>query len=87
MNSDYQTIEGTELEDFNNAIIKHGHAVDSYTLKEFDVEIIPMREGSTTETGKITIRRGSIERTYNTGWASKWPAEFAIDISNGVFDR
>lgn len=86
MSIQYQTIEGHELDDMNKEIVQRGHNLSSYTIDESEVKTILLGNGFYTETGKITIKRGNVERTYPSGNHSSWPGQFAVDLANGVFD-
>jgi hypothetical protein len=62
------------------------------SLDEFDVSATPHRLDD--ETGEVSAYRGTVtiklrktgtERTYETGHASTWVAQFVGDLKAGVF--
>ena len=75
----------SEREDFEQAIRDKGFDLDDFELIE---NRDPPRGGEVHAiTGTLTIKRRStgLERTYQAGYGSAWPAEFSDDLNNGVF--
>jgi hypothetical protein len=81
MNSEFKTIEHFEIDDFKKIVTKHGHDPNTYELIESQVKDLPAGWHA-----KVTVKRGSTERTYESGIGSKWPCgEFIRDLENDVF--
>lgn len=87
MNIKYKTIDQTAIDDFSSEVKRRGHNPESYTLIESEVCYIDIGNGLFIWKGKITVKRGSIERTYTTGVGSTWPGgKFIDDLNSGIFD-
>lgn len=82
----YQTIDSSELEDARNSCASTNKNFEEFTLKEHDVSDIPADNGLFHSIGKVTIIKDNKEKTYSTGYGSKWPADFDADLKAGYFD-
>lgn len=78
-------IDDSERDDFEQAIRTKSFDLDDFELIEKHDP--PGREDIHPITGTVTIKRRSsgIERTYQAGYGSTWPAQFSDDLNNGVF--
>lgn len=78
-------IDVSEIEDCTNTIENQG-----FELIDFEfISTQDSTDGQETHplTGKIIISRKSngAEKTYESGHASTWPAQFGDDLRNGYF--
>jgi hypothetical protein len=78
-------VDDSEREDFEQAILNRGFELD-------DFELIERRELTGEKeiyaiAGTVTIKRKSsdIEKSYQAGHGSAWPAEFSNHLNTGVF--
>jgi len=77
----------SEVDDLKNELSRQQRSLD-----EFDVSATPQRlddqsGGISADRGTVTIklRKTGAERTYETGHASTWIAQFASDLGSGIF--
>lgn len=85
MNKLYQTIHSTEIDDFKQSCQHHSVDYNEFKLEEHDITSTYAGNGLYHPHGKVTISRNGKSMTYITGHSSKWPAEFDVDLKNGVF--
>ena len=85
MSNNYRTIDDSELEDFDTECRAHGLDQKTFTLREHDIIETPLTESIFTTNGRITITRNNISRTYATGNATHWVADFSDDLRTGIF--
>lgn len=83
----YHSIFPSEIEDFETECRVKGFNPDEFILKEHDVKHTPESAPIFNINGQITITRKSISRTYNTGNATHWVADFADDLRADVFNN
>lgn len=86
MSREYQSIDKSELEDFEAECRARGFNPAEFSLQEHGVTHTP--EGSVIFriNGQVTITRNAASRTYSTGNASHWVIDFADDLKDGKFD-
>jgi hypothetical protein len=81
-------LRSSELDDLKSELKRHHRSLD-----EFEVSATPQRLDD--ESGPMAPNRGAVtitllrkpeaKRTYATGHASAWVAQFSDDVRNGVF--
>ncbi len=85
MANNFQTIDKSELEDFETECRAHGLDPNEFQLNEHDYTQTPANSNIYTPNAKVTITRNNIQRTYNTGNATHWVYDFAMDLKRGTF--
>lgn len=83
----YQSIDNSELEDFETECRSYGFDPKEFTLTEHDITHTPESSVIFTINGKVTITRNGKSRTYNTGNATHWVVDFSDDLRAGVFNQ
>jgi hypothetical protein len=80
-------LHSSEVDDFKTELRRQRRSIE-----EFEVSATPQRlddeSGAVSANrGTVTIklRRSAVERTYETGHASTWVAQFANDLKAGAF--
>jgi hypothetical protein len=86
MKNSFRTVIESELEDF--ATECHAHSLDpnEFELNEHDYIETPVNNIIFSPNAKLTVTRNNISRTYLTGNATHWIADFSTDLKNGVFN-
>lgn len=76
----------SELDDFYTECRAYRIEPKEFTLQEHNYVETPMNDVISSPNAKITITRKNISRTYPTGNATHWVADFSNDLRAGVFD-
>jgi hypothetical protein len=85
MDSRYETVSESDIEDFNNSCKSCNYDPEGFKLIEHDVIYVPCGGILYEPKGKLTISRNEKSKTYITGDGSSWPDEFDIDLKAGIF--
>jgi hypothetical protein len=85
MSKIFRTIDNSELEDFETECRACGLDPKEFTLEEHDYIETPAGGPIFTPNAKVTVSRNDKKRTYNTGNATHWVYDFAMDLRKGVF--
>jgi len=87
MTNIYRTIDKSELEDFETECRANGLDPKEFELNEHDYIETPPNSSIYTPNAKVTITRttNGAKKTYNTGNATHWVYDFAMDLKRGTF--
>jgi hypothetical protein len=82
----YKIIDDVDIEDFHAEIRKFGQDPADFEISETVIHP-PTDCAPFHETGTATVRntKSGVERTYPIGHLATFPADFAQDLFNGVF--
>jgi hypothetical protein len=86
VNKHFRTIVDNELKDFETECYTARINPKEFQFHEHDIVETPLNNGLFTTNAKITVTRKNISKTYSTGNATHWVADFAKDLRNGVFN-
>ncbi len=87
MGYNFRTIDKSELEDFNTECRAYGIDPKEFELNEHDVIETPPNSIIFSYNAKVTATRKNISRTYSTGNATHWVADFSDDLRTGIFKK
>ncbi|WP_454782286.1 hypothetical protein [Legionella sp. WA2022007384] len=78
-------MEADLFDDYKDILSRHGYDENDFDLVEQDET--DYTQNPYLIIGKVSIRckATDITKTYNTGYASIWPADFEEDLRNGYF--
>lgn len=78
-------MDNGQQEDYESAISGKGFNLNDFLITE---ETHKPQSAEYFVSGTITIKRKStnIEKQYNSGHGSSWPAEFTDDLNQGKFN-
>ncbi len=74
----YQILDETEFEDFDAAIRDHGQQPEDFELTE---RITRLEKG----VAMVRSKKSGVERSYPIGNGTIFPADFAVELGQGVF--
>jgi hypothetical protein len=77
----YLIIDATDIEDYLADIREAGQDPDDFELLETVITLIGPEAGRAT----VRHRRSGVERSYPMGHGTKFPADFAVELRQGVF--
>jgi len=86
MGEAFRTIDKSELEDFDTECRAHGINPQEFQFKEHDIIETTLSNSLIATNGKITVTRNFISKTYPSGNATHWVADFAEDLRKGIFN-
>ena len=86
MEMKFKTVNKSELEDFDTECRAYGSNPDDFELNEHDYIETPTNNPIFFLNAKLTITKNNISKTYSTGNATHWVADFADDLRKGVFN-
>jgi hypothetical protein len=82
----FRTILDSELDDFETECRIAKINPQEFQLHEHDIVEIPLNNGLFTTNAKLTITRQGVEKTYSTGNATHWVADFSNNLREGAFN-
>jgi len=87
LENNFRTIDDTELEDFGIECRAKGFDPEEFNLEEHDYVETPESGIIFSPNAKLTItqKKTNISRTYSTGNATHWVADFSEDLRKGIF--
>jgi len=85
MEKKFKAVDKSELEDFDTECRACGLDPKEFELSEHDYIEIPRDSFMFTFNAKLTVTRKNISKTYLTGNATHWVADFSDDLRKGVF--
>ncbi len=87
MDNNFQTIDKSELEDFDTECRAHGIDPQEFQIQEHDIIETPLNNIIFSRNAKVTVSRKNTNRTYSSGNATHWVADFADDLRKGIFNK
>lgn len=77
-----------EVDDFKNELRRCGRSIDEFDVSATPQSLADQSGGISAYSGTVTVRnrKTGTERTYRTGHASRWLAEFTDDLKVGLLD-
>lgn len=85
MNNNFRTIDNSELEDFDTECRALGFNPNEFSLQEHDIVEKALTNATFTINGKVTITKNKKSKTYLTGNATHWVADFTDDLQKDFF--
>ena len=74
----YQILDETEFVDFDGAIRDHGQQPEDFELTE---NVTGLEKGAAT----VRSKKSGVERSYPIGNGTIFPADFAVELGQGLF--
>lgn len=85
MDGNFRTIDKSEMEDFDTECRAYGIDPKEFQIQEHDIIETPPNSVIFSTNAKLTVTRKTISRTYDSGNATHWVADFADDLRKGIF--